>query len=88
MSVIAARLYRDGKMVTDIDLTKSIPHVEKQGDFIWIGLHEPDDGALKRIQDHFGLHTLAVEDALDPRHLPKMEAYGDHLFLVARTAHL
>jgi|GWRWMinimDraft_5_1066013.scaffolds.fasta_scaffold03816_2 magnesium transporter len=88
MTVIAARLYRDGKMVTDIDLTKSIPHVEKQGDFIWIGLHEPDDGALKRIQEHFGLHSLAVEDALDPRHLPKMEPYGDHLFLVARTAHL
>jgi magnesium transporter len=88
MTVIAARLYRDGKMVTDIDLTKSIPHVDKQGDFIWIGLHEPDDGALKRIQEHFGLHSLAVEDALDPRHLPKMEPYGDHLFLVARTAHL
>jgi len=88
MTVIAARLYRDGKMVADIDLAKQIPHVDKPGDFIWIGMHEPDDGALKRIQEHFGLHPLAVEDALDPRHLPKMEPYGDHLFLVARTAHL
>jgi magnesium transporter len=88
MSVIAARLYRDGKMLCEIDLGKKIPQVEKPGDFIWIGLHEPDDGALKRIQEHFGLHPLAVEDALDPRHLPKMEPYGDHLFLVARTAHL
>ena len=88
MTVIAARLYRDGKMVADIDLAKPIPHVDKPGDFIWIGMHEPDDGALKRIQEHFGLHPLAVEDALDPRHLPKMEPYGDHLFLVARTAHL
>jgi magnesium transporter len=88
MTVIAARLYRDGKVVSDIDLTKPIPHIDKSGEFIWIGMHEPDDGSLKRIQDHFGLHPLAVEDALDPRHLPKMEAYGDHLFLVARTAHL
>jgi magnesium transporter len=88
MSVIAARLYREGKMLAEIDLSKPIPHVEKPGDFIWIGLHEPDDGQLKRIQEHFGLHPLAVEDALDPRHLPKMEPYGDHLFLVARTAHL
>ena len=88
MTVIAARLYRDGKMVADIDLAKPIPHVDKPGDFIWIGMHEPDDSALKRIQEHFGLHPLAVEDALDPRHLPKMEPYGDHLFLVARTAHL
>ena len=88
MSVIAARIYRDGKKLVDLDLAKPIPHIEKPEDFIWIGLHEPDDGALKRIQEHFGLHPLAVEDALDPRHLPKMEPYGDHLFLVSRTAHL
>jgi magnesium transporter len=88
MSVIAARLYRDGHFVSDIDIAKPIAPIEKPGDFIWIGLHEPDDGALKRIQDHFGLHPLAVEDALDPKHLPKMEPYGDHLFVVARTAHL
>lgn len=88
MSVIAARVYRDGKKLVDLDLSKPIPHIEKPEDFVWIGLHEPDDGALMRIQEHFGLHPLAVEDALDPRHLPKMEPYGDHLFLVARTAHL
>ncbi len=88
MSVVAARLYRDGRFVADIDIGKSIPHCNQSGDFIWIGLHEPDDGALKRIQEHFGLHPLAVEDALDPRHLPKLEVYGDHLFMVARTAML
>jgi magnesium transporter len=88
MSVVAARLYRDGRFVADIDIGKPIPHCNQPGDFIWIGLHEPDDGALKRIQEHFGLHPLAVEDALDPRHLPKLEVYGDHLFMVARTAML
>jgi magnesium transporter len=88
MSIIAARLYRDGRFVADIDIAKPIPHCNQPGDFIWIGLHEPDDGALKRIQEHFGLHPLAVEDALDPRHLPKLEVYGDHLFMVARTAML
>lgn len=88
MSIVAARLYRDGRYVADIDIGKAIPHCNQPGDFIWIGLHEPDDGALKRIQEHFGLHPLAVEDALDPRHLPKLEVYGDHLFMVARTAML
>ena len=88
MSTVAAKLYRDGKVLCEIDISKPIPHIEKPEDFIWLGLLEPDDGALKRIQDHFGLHPLAVEDALDPRHLPKVEPYGDHLFLVARTAHL
>jgi magnesium transporter len=66
----------------------AIPVVDRPGDFIWIGLHEPDDAMLLRVQEHFGLHPLAVEDSLDPRHLPKLETYGDHLFLVARTAHL
>jgi magnesium transporter len=88
MSTIAAKLYRDGKVVREIDLGKSIPQLEKPEDFIWIGLHGTDDGALKKIQDHFCLHPLAVEDALDPRHLPKLDVYGDHLFLVIRTLNL
>jgi magnesium transporter len=87
VSTIAAKLYHDGKVAEQIDVTKAIPHVDKS-DFIWIGLHEPDEGMLKKIQDHFCLHPLAVEDSLDPRHLPKVEAYGDHLFLVVRTPRL
>lgn len=88
MTTVAAKVYRDGKAIAQLDSTKAIPHLEKPGDFIWIGMHEPSDAALKRIQEHFGLHPLAVEDALDPKHLPKVEAYGDHLFLVVRTPKL
>ena len=88
MSTVAANLYHDGKVIGKIDMSKPIPPVSKPGDFIWIGLHEPGDGVLKRVQEHFGLHPLAVEDALDPKHLPKVEAYGDHLFLVVRTPRL
>jgi magnesium transporter len=86
--MVAARLYHYGRVVQEIDLNKPIPHMTQPNDFIWIGLHEPDDGALKRVQDHFGLHPLAVEDALDPTHLPKVDVYGDHLFLVIRTPRL
>ncbi len=88
MTTVSAKVYRDGKAILQLDNTKAIPHLEKPGDFIWIGMHEPTDAALKRIQEHFGLHPLAVEDALDPKHLPKVEAYGDHLFLVIRTPRL
>lgn len=88
LSTVAAKLYHDGKAVATINIAKPIPHVGKPGDFIWIGLHEPSDAALNRIQEHFGLHPLAVEDALDPKHLPKVEVYGDHLFLVIRTPRL
>jgi magnesium transporter len=88
MTVIAAKVYRDGRLLHDLDLSKGIPQIEKPTDFVWIGLLEPDDGMLLKIQDRFGLHPLAVEDALDRKHLPKMETYGDHLFVVARTFHL
>jgi magnesium transporter len=88
MTVIAARIYRDGRLLTDVDISKPLPTLEKKEDFIWIGLCKPDEATLLHIQKHFGLHALAVEDALDPRHLPKMESYGDHLFVVARTVHL
>jgi magnesium transporter len=88
MTVIAARIYRDGRLLSEIDITAASAKMEKKEDFIWIGLHEPDEATLKMVQQQFGLHELAVEDALDPRHLPKMESYGDHLFVVARTVHL
>lgn len=88
MSVVAARIYRDGRLLSDVDLTGPIPSLERKEDFIWIGLHEPDEATITKIQEHFGLHELAVEDALDPRHLPKMEIYGETLFVVARTLHL
>jgi magnesium transporter len=88
VTVIAARVYRDGRLLSEIDITAASAKLEKKEDFIWIGLHEPDAATLKMIQQQFGLHELAVEDALDPRHLPKMESYGDHLFVVARTVHL
>lgn len=88
MTVVAARLYRDGKLLHDVDMAKALPDLANPADFLWIGLHDPDDTRVHSIQERFGLHPLAVEDALDPRHLPKMEVYGDHLFIVARTAHL
>lgn len=88
MSIVAARIYRDGRLLHEVDIAKGIPSLEKQGDFIWIGLFEPADSMISTLQKHFGLHELAVEDALDPKHLPKMESYGDHLFIVARTVHL
>jgi magnesium transporter len=88
LSIVAARIYRDGRLLSEVDAAAVTPKLEQKGDFVWIGLHEPDDATLNTISKNFGLHELAVEDALDARHLPKMESYGDHLFVVARTLHL
>jgi magnesium transporter len=56
------------------------------GGFVWIGLYEPDDAVLDTIQDEFGLHDLAIEDARKAHQRSKVEAYGDSLFIVANTA--
>ncbi len=56
------------------------------GSFVWIGLYEPDDGVLEQLQEEFGLHDLAVEDAHKAHQRPKVEAYGNSLFVVASTA--
>lgn len=53
--------------------------------FGWIGLHEPTQDELTRVQDLFGLHALAVEDALRPHERPKMEKYDESLLVVLRT---
>jgi magnesium transporter len=56
--------------------------------FIWIGLHEPDEESLRQVQQAFGLHDLAIEDAHRAHQRPKVELYGESLFVVLRTAHM
>lgn len=55
---------------------------------MWIGLLEPQDGLLRRVQAQFGLHDLAIKDAHRAHQRPKLERYGDALFVVARTAQM
>ena len=56
------------------------------GSFVWIGLYEPDDEVLALLQEEFGLHDLAIEDAQKAHQRPKVEGYGNSLFVVASTA--
>ncbi len=57
-----------------------------RGGFVWIGLHSPDAPALQGVADRFGLHPLAVEDAVHAHQRPKLETYGDDLlFMVLKT---
>ncbi|WP_041289387.1 magnesium/cobalt transporter CorA [Kribbella flavida] len=53
--------------------------------FGWVGLHEPTAPELARVQELFGLHSLAVEDALKAHQRPKVERYGDSVVVVLRT---
>ena len=88
MSVVAAYVYRDGKRVRQVDLVAPASLDLAAGEFAWIGLVDPDEAELRILQERFGLHPLAVEDALTAHQMPKVDVYGDQLFVVARTAHL
>jgi len=54
--------------------------------FVWAGLHDPGPEEVSHIAEVFDLHPLAVEDAIKARQRPKVERYGDWLFVVLRTA--
>lgn len=87
-SIVNCVAYCDGRRVADVELDR-IHEVLEQGDqFVWIGLREPTAALLTQIQEAFGLHELAIEDALRAHQRPKIERYGDSLFVVLRTASL
>jgi magnesium transporter len=56
--------------------------------FAWVGLYEPGIAVMAQLQDELGLHPLAMEDALNAHQRPKVEAYGDTLFLAVHTAQM
>ena len=87
-SVVNCVAYREGGRREDITLQSISDVLQEEGAFVWLGLHEPDEGLLSTLQEEFGLHDLAVEDAHHAHQRPKIEAYGDSLFIVVHTAQL
>jgi magnesium transporter len=55
------------------------------GSFVWVGMHEPAPEQLDKMQEEFGLHDLAIEDAQHAHQRPKIETYGESLFVVMHT---
>src|SRR5207249_8409574 len=79
------RRHAEGCRVTDVALDAVSDVLQDPSRFVWIGLHEPDEALLQKIQQTFGLHDLAIEDAHRAHQRPKLEEYGDSLFVVLRT---
>ena len=88
MTVIAAYMYRDGVRVRAVAITDKVDCVHEKSEFVWIGIADPTAAELRTLQQTYGLHPLAVEDAFKAHQLPKVDVYGDQLFVVARTAYL
>ena len=80
--------YRDGKRQHEgpLDIDRAAAEAEGDGDFVWLGLHEPTTEELDHVAAAFGLHELAVEDAASAHQRPKLEDYGESFFIVLKTA--
>jgi magnesium transporter len=88
MAVVAAYLYRNGQRVRPITIDEKIDSCTKKDEFVWIGIADPTEEEMRSLQLAYDLHPLAVEDAINADQLPKVDVYGDQLFVVARTPHL
>jgi magnesium transporter len=84
--VVNCVAYADGRKIGDVELDDISEILRFDGQFIWIGLHEPTEEVLRKVQEEFGLHDLAIEDAHRAHQRPKLEEYGKSLFVVLRTA--
>lgn len=87
MALIDDAIYVEGRRVATPETLQDVFTVlkEKQG-FAWIGLYRPTDDEIRSVADEFGLHHLAIEDALKGHQRAKIERFADTLFLVLRPA--
>ena len=77
--------YQAGRKLADIDKHEISNYVARPDCFVWVALRDPTDSELAEMQEEFGLHELAVEDARHGHQRPKIEEYGDSLFVVLST---
>ncbi|WP_415948788.1 magnesium/cobalt transporter CorA [Streptomyces sp. KLOTTS4A1] len=84
--IVDCALYREGRRIEGQgDFSVALDAARASGDaFLWLGLHEPTQDEFALVSSEFGLHPLAVEDALEAHQRPKLEVYDDSLFMVLK----
>jgi magnesium transporter len=80
--------YQEGKKLADIDIEDISKYVDRPDCFVWVALRDATEAELATMQHEFGLHDLAVEDARHGHQRPKVEEYGDTLFVVMHSVEL
>ncbi|WP_418003264.1 magnesium and cobalt transport protein CorA [Mycobacterium sp. PDNC021] len=86
-TLVDCGIYLDGQRLSgQFTPAAARDRVRELGDgFVWVGLHEPDERQMHDVAKVFGLHPLAVEDAVHAHQRPKLERYDDTLLLVLKT---
>ncbi|MER6519491.1 MULTISPECIES: magnesium/cobalt transporter CorA [unclassified Streptomyces] len=84
--IVDCAMYRDGRRSqAPKDFSDALDEARADGDaFLWVGMHEPTEKEFEHVSQEFGLHPLAVEDALGAHQRPKLEVYDDSLFVVLK----
>ena len=80
--------YENGAKLADIPIAEISDYLARPACFVWVALKDATEDELKTMQQEFGLHDLAVEDALHGHQRPKVEEYGDTLFAVVHTVEM
>jgi magnesium transporter len=87
--IVDSAVYRGGKRIVDDLRPSELGRLRKlatePGDFVWVGLHDPHEHELATVEEEFGLHALAVEDAFTAHQRPKLERYEGTLFLTLKS---
>jgi|1185.fasta_scaffold18605_2 magnesium transporter len=78
-------VYQEGRKLADIDKREISEYLARPGCFVWVALRDATDEELSQMQEEFDLHPLALEDARHGHQRPKIEEYGDMLFVVLHT---
>lgn len=74
--------YQNGVKLADLPVEEISDYLGRPDCFVWVALRDTNDAELQKMQDEFGLHDLAIEDAHHGHQRPKVEEYGDTLFVV------
>ncbi len=80
--------YQAGKKLSDIPVQDISDYIQREDCFVWVALKDAQPDELAQMQEEFNLHDLAVEDARNGHQRPKIEEYGDSLFVVLHTVEI
>jgi magnesium transporter len=85
--IVDCAVYEQGRRLDgSLAVDQAFKASKRRDAFVWIGLYEPTEEEFDAVRREFDIHELAVEDAIDAHQRPKLEVYGDSLFLVLKTA--
>ena len=86
--IVTCVAYSDGRKLAEIPIEDISEYLKRPNCFVWVALKDPEPSELDLMQEEFGLHELAVDDARHGHQRPKIEEYGDSLFAVLHTIEL